>query len=94
MSVYSIISVVFGLTVLLTVPEQYILFVSIMYVFIFIYHCYIHKRLFKLSAKQLILKTLLFLVIGFILYIGLSILGVLTLMLTGVIELQDFVPKH
>ncbi|MFD2914921.1 DUF3667 domain-containing protein [Psychroserpens luteus] len=93
MSVYSILSVVFGLLVLLTFPEKYMLFGSVMYLFIFIYHCYIHTRLFKLSAKQLILKTLLFLVIGFIIYIGFSILGVLTLVLTGAIELQDFAPK-
>nr|WP_321227503.1 DUF3667 domain-containing protein [uncultured Psychroserpens sp.] len=93
MSVYSILSVIFGLLVLLTFPEKYMLFGSVMYLFIFIYHCYIHTRLFKLSAKQLILKTLLFLVIGFIIYIGFSILGVLTLVLTGTIELQDFAPK-
>ncbi|WP_084203527.1 DUF3667 domain-containing protein [Psychroserpens damuponensis] len=94
MSVYSIISVVFGLIVFLTFPEKYMFFASAMYLFIFIYHCYIHTRLFKLSAKQLILKTLLFLVIGFIIYIGFSILGVITLLLSGAVDLQDFAPKQ
>ncbi|WP_047545484.1 DUF3667 domain-containing protein [Psychroserpens sp. Hel_I_66] len=93
MSMYSILSVIFGLLVLLIVPNSYMSFAIVMYVFIFVYHCYIFKRLFSLSMKQLILKILLFLVVFFIFYIGISILVTILLLITGAINLEDFVPK-
>jgi len=93
MSVYSILSIVFGLLTLVIIPEKYLLFASIMYLFIFIYHCYIFIRLFKLSIWQLVLKTLMFLVLFFISYIGISILTIIVILLTGSIDLQDFAPK-
>ena len=46
-----------------------------------------------LSISELILKSLLFLVLFFILYIGISILVVGILILTGSMNLQDFTPK-
>ena len=93
MSIFSILSVIFGLVVLLTVPDSYMTFASAIYVFIFIYHCYIFKRLFNLSIKQLILKILLFSVVFFFFYIGISILVTILLFLTGTLNLEDFVPK-
>ena len=93
MSVYSILSVVFGLLVLLTLPNKYMSFAIVMYIFIFVYHCYIFKRLFNLSTKQLILKILLFSVVFFFFYIGISILATILLFLTGTLNLEDFVPK-
>jgi hypothetical protein len=93
MSVYSVISVVLGLTVMLTIPDYYMQFGTIMYVFIFVYHCYVHTRVFKLNLKQLALKILLFVLIFFILYVGVSILAGIIMLLTGVINIQDFAPK-
>jgi hypothetical protein len=93
MSVYSILSVVLGLIVLLTIPDKYMVFGFVMYIFIFVYHCYIFKRLFSLSIKQLILKILLFSVVFFFFYIGITILVTILLFLTGAVNLEDFVPK-
>jgi hypothetical protein len=93
MSIYSILSVIFGQLTLLLVPKNYIYFGFVMVLFLCIYHCYIYIRLFKLSIAQLILKTLMFLVIGFTLYIGTVIVIVLVMLGTGYIELQDFIPK-
>ncbi len=93
MSVYSVLSVVFGLLTLVIIPEKYLLFGSVMYLFIFIYHCYILTRLFKLSFWQLVLKTLIFLFLFFISYIGVSVLTFIVLMLTDSVDFQDFAPK-
>ncbi|MFT4611531.1 MAG: hypothetical protein ACJA1H_001360 [Glaciecola sp.] len=93
MSVYSILSVVFGQLTLLLIPEKYMFFGLVMSLFLFIHHCYIYIRLFKLSIGQLILKALMFLVIGFIIYIGFIIIGFIVMLGTGYIELQDFAPK-
>lgn len=93
MSVYSVLSVVFGLLTLAIIPEKYLFFGSSMYLFVFIYHCFIYIRLFKLSFRQFALKTLLFLALFFITYIGVIVVGFITLMLTDTINLQDFAPK-
>ncbi len=93
MSVYSILTVVFGQIILAIIPEKYLLFGTVMYLFIFLYHCYILTRLFKLSIRQLILKVLMFFILFFITYIGASILTVIVLLLTGSVDFQDFAPK-
>lgn len=93
MSLYSILSVVFGQLTLLLIPEKYIIFGLVMSLFLLTYHCYIYIRLFKLSIVQLVLKVLMFLAIGFILYIGFVILGIIVMLGTGYIEFQDFTPK-
>ncbi|WP_189702494.1 DUF3667 domain-containing protein [Subsaximicrobium wynnwilliamsii] len=92
MSVYSLLSVVFGLSVLAIAPDYYFTFANVMYVFIVVYHCYILTRLFKLSIKQLTIKVLLFLIAFFIIYIGTSILVVFILFFTGTVNPQDFLP--
>lgn len=57
-----------------------------------IYTAYVFKRLFKLSAKSILLKSLLFLFIGIVLYIGFSIIIGMIMYLNGdlqkVIEAQ------
>ena len=92
MSVYSIITVVLGQLILAIIPEKYLLFGTAMYLFLFLYHCYILTRLFKLSFGQLLLKILMFIILFFISYIGFSILTIIALLLTGAVELQDFQP--
>lgn len=93
MSVYSFIASIFGLLVLALIPEKYLLFGTMMYVFIFIYHCYVLKRLFQLTITQLILKTLLFFVLFFMSYVGITIVVFIVLFATGTISLEDFAPK-
>lgn len=92
MSVYSILSVIFGLLVLLIIPERYLTFGTLMYIFIFVYHCYILKRLFHLSFRQLVLKTLLFIALFSFTYIGIVVVTFITLLLTGTLNPQDFAP--
>ena len=93
MSLFSLVSVILGQLILLIIPNQYLLFSFAMYVLVFFYHCFLLKRIFELSISELILKSLLFLVLFFILYIGISILVVGILILTGSMNLQDFTPK-
>lgn len=63
MSLYSITSVVFGLLVLIIYSDFYLAFGMLMYLVALFYHCYLLKRLFKMSLKEIILKTLLFLIL-------------------------------
>lgn len=92
MSVYSILSVIFGLLVLSIIPEKYMTFGTLMYTFIFVYHCYILKRLFNLSFGQLAIKTLLFGILFFMFYIGIVIVTLIILVATGTLNFQDFAP--
>lgn len=92
LSLYSLLSSVLSLFILLIAPERYLTLAYILYAFILIYHIYALKRLFMLSAKQVVLKTLLFIVLGFVAYIGISILMAIIMFATGIINLQDFVP--
>ena len=93
MSLFSLVSVIFGHLILMIVPSQYLLFSFAMYVLAFFYHCFLLKRVFELSMSELILKSILFLMLFFALYIGISILVFAILMLSGNINLQDFAPK-
>ncbi len=93
MSLFSIVSVIVGQLILFIAPNQYLLFGIALYFLVFFYHCFLLKRIFKLRTSELILKTLLFLVLFFVLYIGISVLAVAVLMLSGNMNLQDFAPK-
>ncbi len=57
-----------------------------------LYIAYVLKRLYKISLKSIILKTLLFLVIGSVFYIVFSILLVIIMVLTGAMDLSSFQP--
>jgi len=93
MSLLSIIMVLTGQLVLFISPQSYFLFGIISWPFMFIYHCYILKRIFKLSIGSLMLKAFISLVLFFIVYIGISILVFIIMMATGSINLSDFAPK-
>lgn len=93
MSLFSIVSAILGQIILLINPQFYINFSVIIYILIFIYHCYMLKRLFSLSNSQILIKTIIFLVLFFVLYVAISILIVIVLAAIGVINFQDFAPK-
>ncbi|GAB5565988.1 MAG: hypothetical protein Wins2KO_30510 [Winogradskyella sp.] len=93
LSFYSILSVIFGQIIFLTTPESYIPFLLITYPIMLLYHCYLLKRLFKLSIGQLVLRTILFLVLFFIAYIILGIIVFAFQLITGSINISDFAPK-
>ncbi|GEQ85696.1 hypothetical protein ULMS_12040 [Patiriisocius marinistellae] len=57
-----------------------------------IYYAYFLKRIFKLSFGQIVLKTLLFIPLGFVFYMIISVIVIVILLLIGVIELKDFLP--
>jgi hypothetical protein len=59
-----------------------------------VYHAYALKRVFSLSGKQLLLKTFIFIPVGVIFYIILSIILIIIyfvyLISTGKFNPQDF----
>jgi hypothetical protein len=50
MSLYSITSVILGLFILVIAPSYYLAFGMCLYVVVLLYHCYLLKRLFKLTT--------------------------------------------
>jgi len=93
MSLYSIISIIIGQLVLLIAPTYYISFIFLSYPIILLYHCFLLKRIFKLSVSELILKTFLFLVFFFISYVILGIISFVIGLITGTYDLSSFKPK-
>jgi len=92
LSLYSLFSSIIGLGLLLTYPQYYMYLGQYIILVFFIYHLYALKRLFQLSVIQLVLKTLFFLVLGFVFYIGFSILMAIAFFVTGVFNIEDFKP--
>ena len=74
MSLYSISSVVFGLMVLVISPNSYLTFGFWLYLATLLYHCYLLKRLFKMTLKEIILKTFLFLILFTVVFVGVMII--------------------
>lgn len=78
---------------LLMIDSQYVLHFSLWSnVALFLFHCYLLKRVFEMKWPELILKTFLFLVVFGIGYIIFSILLVIILIAFTEISLQDFAP--
>lgn len=88
-SALTIGSIIIGHIVLFIIPEKYLLFTLIFYLIMFIYHAYILKRIFQLTALQLLLKTLFFLILFLAVYILLSILVAIYMIATGAINLES-----
>ena len=87
MSFTSIVSII--LTIITAwLSINYLIFSIVLYVLMFIYHCYLLKRVFKLTAGQLVLKTLLFIPLFFLFYITITIVVVVVMILTGVIPMN------
>ena len=87
MSFTSIVSII--LTIITAwLSIDYLIFSIVLYVLMFIYHCYLLKRVFKLTAGQLVLKTLLFIPLFFLFYITITIVVVVVMILTGVIPMN------
>ncbi|EDP71631.1 hypothetical protein FBALC1_04067 [Flavobacteriales bacterium ALC-1] len=93
MSLLSIIMVLITQIALLIIPEYFIILSMLTWPLMFAYNCYALKRIFKLSAGNLILKAFVALALFFVVYIIFSILLFLIMLATGVINLSDFAPK-
>ncbi|OIQ19494.1 MAG: hypothetical protein BM549_11170 [Lacinutrix sp. MedPE-SW] len=94
MSLFSLVTMAISLIVLSVNESYYITISMVLYIFAFIYHCYVFKRLFKLSAKQLFIKILFFIPIFFMAYIGMSLAGAILFFIFSDVSLQDFAPKN
>jgi len=93
MSLSSMISIVLTVLILLTSSNYYLFLSAFIYIFMFVYHGYILKRIFHLNIKQLVIKILIFIPLFFIFYLISSMLIALIVILTGDFSLQDFAPK-
>lgn len=93
MSLLSIASVVLAQLVLLTIPDSYLVFSFFIWPIMFIYHCFILKRIFKLSFGDLVLKSIVALGLFFVAYIGISIIGFLIMLVEAGGDLEAFRPK-
>ena len=58
-----------------------------------LYIAYVLKRLYAMSLKSIIIKTLLFLVIGGFFYVTFSLFIVIVMVLTGAIDFSEFKPQ-
>jgi len=93
MSFFSIVSIVLTISISLISPKSFITFSLIVYFLLFFYHIFLLKRLFKLSGKQMMMKTLVFLPLGFIFYMIFSLILVILVVITENLTLQDLVPS-
>jgi hypothetical protein len=93
MSLLSVVSVIIGQIFLFVSPNNYMIYGLLMWPLMFLYHCYILKRIFKLSFGGLILKSFLAVVLFFVLYMIISVLTVVIMFATGALNLEDFAPK-
>ncbi len=93
MSLLSIISVFVAQLILLVVPQHYFMFSMFIYPVMFIYHCFILKRIFKLTTGNLMLRSLIFFGLFFVLYVVISILVFALMLATGIVNLEDFKPQ-
>ena len=93
MSLYSILSILIGQAILIIAPTYYISFIFLSYPVILIYHCYVLKRIFKLSFSELLLKTFLFLVLFLFSYILLAITSFIIALLIGSYDFSNIKPK-
>lgn len=93
MSFLSMVSIMFTILILLILPQNYMMFSIYIFFLMLVYHIFLLKRLFALSALQIVLKTLFFLPLFFVFYLISSIVLVVVILLTGELSLSDLVPK-
>jgi hypothetical protein len=86
------ISIIVNLLVYLIYPEILLSFSVFYFIGFFTYMGYVLTRIFSLSAKQLIIKTLIFLPVFFMVYIIISIAIVILLIVFGGVNLEDLEP--
>ncbi|MFS4483331.1 DUF3667 domain-containing protein [Hyunsoonleella sp. 2307UL5-6] len=90
---FSIISSVYSVITLIINPQFYIDY-ALLYSLVMVLFCiYVAYRNSNDSIKSLFWKIPLYLLFFLICYMGVSMLTVVILMLTGEISVQDFVPK-
>ncbi|WP_260847851.1 DUF3667 domain-containing protein [Algibacter amylolyticus] len=87
MSLYSIFSAILGLLILVINANYYLAFSTYFYIATLLYHCYLLKRLFNLTFKEIVLKTLLFIILFTIAFVvltmGIGIIMAIVMQLNG-----------
>ncbi|GAB4164497.1 MAG: hypothetical protein Tsb0033_25850 [Winogradskyella sp.] len=93
MSMLSVLLAFATQIVLMLIPDSYFTFSLLTWPLMFIYHCYILTRIFKLSFGDLLLRSIIFFALFFVAYILTSIIAFVIMLMTGTINLEDFRPK-
>ena len=82
-----------SLVVMLTVPEYYMRYSLIFIPVMLCYILFVLLRLHPYRGGSAVLRSVLFAVLFFVGYMGISILINLVMILAGFVEIEDFVPK-
>lgn len=93
MPLFSMCVSIITLLVALFSPFQPMLISMSLWIGYFIYSSWLLKRLFSLSWKSLILKILMFIPLFLFSYLAFSMIILAIALLTGMIEIQDFIPE-
>lgn len=94
MSLGSVLSSLIGFIVLLLDPASMVFVALFMNLLLFLFHCYLLKRVFQLTISQLVLRSILFIVLFGVSYVIFSILMVIGLIVFTDVDLKDFAPKQ
>lgn len=93
MPLFSMLTSIITLITALFLPIEPLLSSIILWLMFFVYSGRLLKNLFNLSWKSIFLKTMLFIPIFLIGYLVFGMLLLFVGLLTGIIDLQDFLPK-
>lgn len=92
MSLSAITSSFISLFVMWILPDYFMAWGLFFNFLMVVYHCYLLKRIFQLSGKQIVLKTLLFLVVFMVIYIVISFAVAFYMLFFTDMGLDQFTP--
>ncbi|MDM9630935.1 DUF3667 domain-containing protein [Robiginitalea aurantiaca] len=90
---FSILTFPISMLILFLVPEDYLKYSLIYIVFMIGYSLFVLIRLHRYGLGITLIRSMLYTVLVIIGYFGLSLLINLIMLLTGVVTLEDFLPK-
>ncbi|TWO32596.1 DUF3667 domain-containing protein [Seonamhaeicola sediminis] len=91
---FSIISTIYAAILIIIDPQSYI-DTALMYVVFMIFYCiYVAYKNSKYHKISLLWRVPVFWIVFFIGYMGVSIMSIIMLFVTGDISIEDFVPKN
>lgn len=93
MSFTSIVSSLISIVSLTIFPKNFLVSIYATYIFMFVFHLVLLKRLFNLTIKQLAIKTFIFLPLFFVFYLVSSVALLILVILTGDISFKDLIPQ-
>lgn len=90
---YSLCTFPVTLLILFLAPERYMQFSLFFILVMLLYALYVMKRVSGLKKGDFILNSIIFIILFSIGYFAISILQAILLFLTGILSIQDFIPK-